>query len=148
MKGEVFERRVSEYMDHATPVLSRRTTVNDALRMVRSQGYSVLPVCDKRRFMGLVGEKDLLEFTPSQATLFSRHEIPELLDRVTVGAVARIPPATVSQDQSLGEAAEAMVRYSTEVLPVLENGTYAGLISWEEILAAALEGRTSFGSGR
>jgi acetoin utilization protein AcuB len=135
-------------MNLAAPVISRRTTVHDALRLVRGHGYSALPVCERGRFLGLVGEKDLLEMTPSQATLFSRQEISALLDRVTVGAIVRVPPAAVSQDQSLREAAEAMVRHSTGVLPVLENGRYAGLISWEEILDAALESAPFAGNGR
>jgi hypothetical protein len=41
-----------------------------------------------------------------------------------------------------------MVRHSTGVLPVLENGRYAGLISWEEILDAALETPRFAGNGR
>jgi acetoin utilization protein AcuB len=135
-------------MNFAAPVISRRTTVHDALRLVRGNGYPALPVCERGRFLGLVGEKELLEMTPSQATLFSRQEIAALLDRVTVGAVVRVPPAAVSQDQSLREAAEAMVRHSTGVLPVLENGRYAGLISWEEILDAALEAAPFAGNGR
>lgn len=139
MNRTICEGRVSEHMDRSVPVLSRKTTVHEALRLVRGHGHPVLPVCDRGRFLGLVEERDLLEMTPSRATLLSRHEISALLDRVTVEAVLRCPPATVSQGQSLRDAAEAMVRHSAGVLPVLEEGSYAGLISWEEILDAALE---------
>jgi acetoin utilization protein AcuB len=138
MKRDIRERRVSEYMTLSAPVISLRTSVRDALRIVRGHGFSALPVCDKGRFLGLVREKDLLRMTPSQATLLSRHEIPTLLADVTVGAVVKFPPATVAHDLSLREAAEIMVKHSSEILPVLENDRYAGLISWVELMEAAM----------
>lgn len=140
MKREISEKRVSEYMTLSAPVISSRTSVNEALRLVRGHGYSALPVCDQGRFLGLVREKDLLEMTPSRATLLSRQEIPELLENVTVRAVVKIPPATVAHDLSLREAAEIMVKSSSEILPVLENDRYAGLISWMNVFDAALGG--------
>jgi acetoin utilization protein AcuB len=138
MRREVSEKRVSEYMTLSAPVISPRTSVAEALRIVRGHGFSTLPVCDDGRFFGLVREKDLLKMTPSQATLLSRHEIPALLDHVTVGAVTKYPPATVPHDLSLREAAEIMVKHSSEILPVLEEGQYAGLISWVELMEAAM----------
>jgi acetoin utilization protein AcuB len=139
MKKEPLGKRVSEYMDSRPPVVSSLTSVNEALRLVRGHGFPALPVCDKGRFLGLVREKDLLKMTPSQATLLSRHELPSLLENVTVGALVTSPPATVARDQSLREAAEIMVKHSSEVLPVLENDRYAGIISWVELLEAAME---------
>ncbi len=144
MRREICQRRVSEYMSPAVPVVSTQTTVHDAMRLINDHGYQALPVCDRGRFLRLVGEKELLKMVPSQATLLSRHEIAALLDRVTVGAVVKFPPATVSHDLTLLETAEVMLIHSSAVLPVLENGRYAGLISWEEILAVAL-GAPSFG---
>lgn len=138
MKKEISDRRVSEHMTLSVPVVSSRTSVQEALRIVRGQRFSALPVCDGGRFRGIVREKDLLEMTPSQATLLSRHEIPALLDNVTVGAVVKFPPATVAHDLSLREAAEIMVKTSCEVLPVLDNDRFAGLISWVELMKAAV----------
>jgi len=138
MKRDIREIPVSEHMTLSIPVISSRTSVNEALRLVRSHGYSALPVCEEGRFLGLVREKDLLKMTPSQATLLSRHEIPALLENVTVRAVVKFPPATVAHDLSLREAAEIMVKSSSEILPVLEDDRYAGLISWVELMEATL----------
>ena len=140
MKRDIREIPVSEYMTLSVPVISSRTSVNEALHLVRNHRYSALPVCDGERFLGLVREKDLLKMTPSQATLLSRHEIPALLENVTVRAVVKFPPATVAHDLSLREAAEIMVKCSSEILPVLEDDRYAGLISWVELFDAALGG--------
>ena len=138
MKRDIREIPVSEYMTLSIPVISTRTSINEALRILRGHDFPALPVCEKGRFIGLVREKDLLEMTPSQATLLSRHEMPTLLERVTVRAVVRNPPATVALDMSVREAAEIMVKNSFEILPVLENERFAGLISWVNLFDAAL----------
>ena len=138
MKKDIREIPVSEWMTLSAPVISPRTSVNEALRMVRGYGIPALPVCEEGRFFGLVREKDLLELAPSRATLLSRHEMPMLLEKVTVRTVVRNPVATVAHDVSLREAAEIMVRNSSEILPVLENGRFAGLISWVDLFDAAL----------
>ena len=139
MKKGICEKRVSEYVNSATPVVSLRTSVQEALRLVHRHGISALPVCDEGRFLGMVREKDLLAMTPSQATSLSRFEIHTLLDKVKVGAIVTFPPATVSLDLPLCEAAELMVKHSSEILPVLENDRFAGLISWMDLLEAAME---------
>jgi acetoin utilization protein AcuB len=138
MKNEVCDRRVSEYMNAATPVVSSATGIQDALRLVRDHGFSALPVCDEGRFLGMVRERDLLVMAPSQATTLSRFEISTLLDKVTVGAVMMPPSATVPPDLPLREAAEIMVRSASDVLPVVEQDRFAGLISWVELIDAAL----------
>jgi len=58
MKKEVSSRRVSEYMNAAAPVVSSRTSVQDALHLVRGHGFSALPVCDEGRFLGMVREME------------------------------------------------------------------------------------------
>ena len=128
MKKEVSSRRVSEYMNPATPVVSSRTSVQDALDLVRGNGFSALPVCEEGRFLGMVRERDLLAMTPSQATSLSRFEIQTLLDKVTVGTIMKFPPATVALDRPLREAAEIMVKNSSDVLPVVDQDRFAGLI--------------------
>lgn len=138
-------KRVSECMAPSVPVVSPRTSVHEALRLVRTRGFSALPVCDGGRFLGLVREKDLLELTPSQATLLSRHELHALLDNVTVRSAVRVPPATVAHDLSLREAADILLKSSSDILPVMENDRYAGLISWMELLDAALVDRRPLG---
>ena len=137
-KREMAGKRVSECLNPATPVVSSGTSVQDALRLVRDHGFSSLPVCDEGHFLGMVREKDLLAMTPSQATTLSRFEISTLLDKVTVGGIMKFPPATLSPDLPLREAAEIMLRHSSEVLPVVDEDRFAGLLSWVELVAAAL----------
>lgn len=131
------DKRVSELMNPSVPVITRRTSVNAALRIARDHGLTALPVCEGGRFLGLVNEKDLLALSPSEATTLSRFEINELLDKVTVGAVTNCSCATIGPDAPFSEAASMMIRESAEVLPVVDHDRFEGLITWKEILAAA-----------
>jgi acetoin utilization protein AcuB len=132
-------------MNPATPVVSMRTSIQDALRLVNVHGFSALPVCEEGRFLGMVREKDLLSMTPSQATSLSRFEIHSLLDKVKVGSIVKFPSATAAPDLPLCEAAEIMRKQSADVLPVVDRSRYAGLLSWRDLIDASLEDCTSIG---
>jgi len=138
MKRAICEKRVSEYLTLSTPVITPRTSVQAALRLMRDHDLTALPVCDEGRFVGLVSEKDLLALTPSKATSLSRFEINTLLEKVTVGAVTKRPPATVDPETPLCKAAEMMVGNSAGILPIVEHDRLAGLITWKEILSASM----------
>ncbi len=131
---------VSDWMVGSVPVVTPRTSVQAALRLARDHGLTDLPVCEGGRLVGLVGEREILALTPSRATSLSRFEIGALLDKVTVEDAMRPLSLCVGPDTPLREAAEIMIRRSTEVLPVVENGRFAGLIRWVEILGAAVGG--------
>lgn len=130
--------RVSDWMVGSAPVVTPRTSVQAALRLARDHGLTDLPVCEKGRLVGLVGEKEMLALTPSQATTLSRFEIGALLDKVTVEVAMKPASVRVGPETSLREAAEIMVRKSVEVLPVVDGERFAGLIRWVEILGAAI----------
>jgi acetoin utilization protein AcuB len=138
MTKELCDTRVSEWMTCSIPVVTPRTSVHAALRLVSDHGLTALPVCDKGRFVGLVSEKDLLALSPSKATTLSRFEIVSLLEKVTVGAVTRRPPATVGPGMPICEAAAMMANGSGGILPVVEDDRIAGLITWKDILGAAM----------
>ena len=99
---------VSDRMVGSVPVVTPQTSIQGALRLARDHGLTDLPVCEKGRLVGLVGEKDLLALTPSNATSLSRFEIGALLDKVKVEAAMKPASATVGLGTSLREAAAIM----------------------------------------
>src|SRR5512142_2378048 len=108
----VSEQRVWQWMVRSVPVINRKTSVHAALRLARDHGLTELPVCEQSRLVGLVGERELLDLTPSHATSLSRFEIHALLDKVTVRSAIRPAAATVGPDALLREAATLMVKSS------------------------------------
>lgn len=119
------------------PIVTRRTTVATALRLLREHHVPALPVWENGRLAGLVDEKALLRFTPSEATTLDVYELREVLDKMTV-ARAMTPAGAVAPDTPLDKAAGLMVRDAAEALPVVETGRVVGLLTRASILRAAV----------
>ena len=122
----------------AVPVITPKTTVATALRLMREHGISTLPVCAEAGLLGLVSEKTLLRFTPSEATTLDVYELRDVLDRLTVQRATVAPRAIVAPDAGLEEAATLMVRTGADVIPVMDAGRFVGLVTWSGLLAAAV----------
>lgn len=117
----------------SSPVITSRTTVATALRLLREHDVAALPVCDGERFVGLVFEKGLLRLTPSDMTTLDVYELRDVLDRLTVARVVERVPS-ISADASLEDAAVLMRTGRHEVLPVLDGGRFVGLLPWTAVL--------------
>ena len=131
------QARVREGMV-SSPVITPRTSVRTALRLLRENCVPALPVFDEGQFLGLVDEKSLLRLSPSEATTLDVWELHDLLDKLTVASVVR-PTATIGPDESLRQAAILMNDANSQALPVLEGGRLAGMLSWNALLAVAMD---------
>ncbi len=128
---------VRTWMTSPLPVITPRTTIATALRLLREHRVPALPVCEGSRFLGLVDERALLRLTPSEATTLDVYELRDVLDRMTVARTALRAAETVTPNTPLDEAAALMRRNAIEVLPVLDGGRLVGLLHWTALLAAA-----------
>lgn len=118
----------------SSPIITPRTTVATALRLLREHGVAALPVCDAGRFVGLVDEKGLLRLTPSELATLDVYELRDWLDKLTVSRVIESVPA-IASDASLEDAAVLMRTGRNEVLPVLDGGRLVGLLPWSALLS-------------
>ena len=121
--------RVGQRMTASIPIITPRTSVATALRLLREHGAPALPVADGPHFVGLVSEKALLRLTPSDATTLDVYELREVLDRLTVGRVVERTPI-VAPDAPLDQAKTLMLSEGREVLPVLDGGRLVGVLHW------------------
>jgi len=117
----------------SSPVITPRTTVATALKLLREHDVAALPVCDGGRYVGLVHEKGLLRLTPSEIATLDVYELRDWLDRLTVSRIIESVPA-IASDASLEDAAVLMRTGRHEVLPVLDAGRLAGLLPWTALL--------------
>jgi len=129
---------VRSIMVAALPVITPKTTIATALRLMREHGVSTLPVSTDIGLQGLVNEKALLRFTPSEATTLDVYELRDVLDRLTVQRATDAPRAIVAPDAGLDEAAALMLRTGADVIAVMEEGRFVGLVTWCGLLAAAV----------
>jgi len=122
----------------AVPVITPKTTIATALRLMREHAISTLPVSTDAGLLGVVNEKTLLRYTPSEATTLDVYELHDVLDRLTVERATVAPRAIVTPDEGLEETATLMLRTGADVIPVMEAGRFVGLVTWCGLLAAAV----------
>lgn len=97
--------------------LRPETPVSEAAQRLRDADRPALIVLEEESVAGLVTESDLVDF------------VAEGLEPEPVEAVMSDPVATVAPNESLVTAAEAMRAGGVRHLPVVEEGTYRGLVS-------------------
>jgi acetoin utilization protein AcuB len=127
--------RTAGVRDHMvfSPVITPRTTVATALRLLREHDIPALPVCDGGRLIGLVRETGLLRLTPSDVTTLDVYELRDVLDGLTVSRVVERTPS-IPPESSLEDAAAVMRAGRHPVLPVVDGGRFVGLLPWTAVL--------------
>jgi acetoin utilization protein AcuB len=141
---------VRDYMSQPPIVISPKTPVSAALKMMRESKIRRLPVVDsKGRLIGIVSDRDLLHAEPSPATSLSIWEITYLLGRITVEQVMTRDVLTVGPTTPLEEAAQIMVDRKIGGLPVVEADQVLGVITETDIFRvfAILLGANERGTG-
>lgn len=125
---------VRDYMSQPPIVISPKTPISEALKMMRDHSIRRLPVIDSAgRLIGIVSDKDLLHAEPSPATSLSIWEITYLLGRITVEQVMTRDVLTVGPTTPLEEAAQIMVDRKIGGLPVVEADQVLGVITETDI---------------
>lgn len=131
---------VRERMSKDPVAITADISITEALRVMRENEVRRLPVLDKKdRLVGIVSEKDLLYASPSPATSLSIHEMHYLLSRLLVKELMTPDPITVTPDMPLEEAARIMADNKIGGLPVVENGSLAGIITETDLFKVFLE---------
>jgi acetoin utilization protein AcuB len=141
---------VRDYMSQPPIVISPKTPISEALKMMRDGSIRRLPVIDSAgRLIGIVSDKDLLHAEPSPATSLSIWEITYLLGRITVEQVMTRNVLTVGPSTPLEEAAQIMVDRKIGGLPVVEADQVLGVITETDIFRvfAILLGANEPGTG-
>jgi len=116
-----------------------KTTVPEAVALLREHAIRNLPVIENGRLVGLVGNHEIAAASPSPATSLAAGEITYLLGKLQVGAIMIKNPVTISPDALLEEAAILMRDHKVEMLPVVENGAVVGVITESAIFDAFVE---------
>ena len=125
---------VRDYMSQPPIVISPKTPISEALKMMRDHSIRRLPVTDSAgRLIGIVSDKDLLHAEPSPATSLSIWEIAYLLGRITVEQVMTRDVLIVGPTTPLEEAAQIMVDRKIGGLPVVEADQVLGVITETDI---------------
>jgi acetoin utilization protein AcuB len=116
------------------------TTLPQAHRLMMEHSIRRLPVVKDGRLVGMVTLGDLRGAEPSGATSLSIWEVNYLLSQLRVEEIMTPRPYTVSEDATLGEAAQMMLAHKISGLPVVdEGGDIVGIITESDIFRMVVQ---------
>lgn len=131
---------VRDRMSSPCLTIGPETPVQEALAQMHKDKVRRYPVVDKRgRLLGVVSMSDLLNATPSDATLLSVWEVNYLLSKLTVEKVMTKDVITITEDTPIEEAARIMADHKIGGLPVVRNEEVVGIITETNLFKAFLE---------
>src|SRR5262245_22090290 len=136
---------IEHVMQKDVVTITSKTSLPEALELVRRRGIRHLPVVDDGTLVGIVSDRDLKAAMASSATTLERHELQYLLDKVTAAEFMTSAVITAGPMLPLQEAARVMVKEKISALPVTEDGRLIGIVTETDILELFVRG---MGAGR
>lgn len=117
---------------------SPKTTLAEALNLLRGHNFRHLPVVEDEHLVGLVSDRDLrMAMPPIWAE--AREELRAALDDKTLGDVMTTEIISVPPDTPIEEAAKLLYEHHIGCLPVLEEDRLIGILTETDILRSYVE---------
>ena len=131
---------VEDVMQAAVITITPKTSLPEAMRLVRHRGIRHLPVVEDDRLVGIVSDRDLKQAMASPATALESHELRYLLDTLTVDEIMTRAVVTVGRMFPIEDAARLMVTEKIIALPVTERGKLIGIVTETDVLELFVKG--------
>jgi CBS domain-containing protein len=107
------------------PIVEPRTALDEAIRLMREEPLRMIALVGDGTYMGVFNER----------ALDDSNLIPQGVDRSLLEVGPYIHPARVvgRSEMAVDEALALMVRRGLEVIPVVENNTFRGVVTREDL---------------
>ena len=127
---------VREIMTSPAVSVSSASSVVHAAHMLRSRGFTALPVLDDDgRLVGIVSEADILEGRVEPDARRRRAALPRHLRRGdTVGEVMTSPVESLTPGADIADAAQIMLDERIRCIPVVDGRAVVGVITRRDLL--------------
>jgi CBS domain-containing protein len=141
--GGIFRMKqelVKEWMTPDVITISPETTLPEAHRLMTEKRIRRLPVVKNGKLIGIVTLGDVREAEPSDATTLSIWELNYLLAQLQVEKIMTSNPLTISEEATIGEAAQVMLDKKISGLPVVNSqGKIVGIITESDIFRTVVK---------
>ena len=127
------ESEVRHWMTAPAVTVQAQTSLLDAYNYMTENDIRRLPVTDKDGFLvGILTMSDILRTVPS---FFQNEDLATdlLLQDQKVNQVMTADPISIEPDDTVQDAAEAMLEYQVSGLPVISEGRVVGVITESDI---------------
>jgi len=120
--------------------IGQEASIIEAIHLMKEKGIRRLPVMHEGRFVGLVTDRMIKDYTPGKATSLDTWEVHYLLSKTPVKEVMNAHPHTVTPDVELGVAAQQFLDHKLYGLCVVDGkGDLVGIMSVGDMLRAVVE---------
>ena len=131
---------IKDRMSHPVITVMQHESLDDAAAIMTREHISRLPVVDKRgKMVGIISEKQIMRYSPSEATTLDVYEIQGIMNRIPVEKVMARSVITVTPDTPIEEAARIMVDKEISGIPVVISDSLVGIIAETDLFKAFLE---------
>ena len=131
--------RVETWMTKDPVTIDAEASIVEAIHLLKEKNVRRLPVMRKGKFVGLLTERMLKEYTPSKATSLDTWEVHYILSKTPVKDAMNPTPLTVSPDTDLIEAAQLIHDRKLNGICVTDiRGNLVGILTMTNILEALI----------
>jgi acetoin utilization protein AcuB len=131
---------VEKWMTKNPITIDQDASIIEAIHLMKEKGIRRLPVMAKGHFTGLITERMIKDYTPGKATSLDTWEVHYLLSKTPVKDVMNGSPRTITPDEDLATAAQAILDHKLYGLCVVNaKGDLVGIMSVGDMLRAVVE---------
>lgn len=126
----LYDAKIRDYMTTPLIAVDTTTSIRVAQQLMEDQQVRHLPVVHENKLVGILSSGDLRRAGPSTTTTLSVWEITRLWDAVTVEQVMSRQVIRVHMDTPVTHAAQLMMTYHFNCLPVVDERDFpVGIIT-------------------
>ncbi len=130
---------VRNWMSKAVITVDINDSMQDAMKLLKDNHISMLPVMKKGKLVGIVTDRDLKRSSASDATTLEVHELLFLISKIKVKDIMSSNPITVPINYTIEEAAEVLLDHKISGTPVVdETGDVVGTITKNDVFRAMI----------
>jgi acetoin utilization protein AcuB len=138
---------VKSWMQHDVVWVEEKTPVIKIIELFKTLKLSYLPVLRRGRVVGLIGERDVREVSPSRTEVLDIRELHYLLSKMLARDIMTPNPTTVTLLDTVELAAVKMLRHRVEAVPVVDSRKrLSGIITQRDVLKVLIS-VTGMGQG-
>jgi len=112
---------VKNWMSKPAITIDEDDSMNDAIKLLKNHNIKMLPVMEKDKLVGIVTDRDLKRASASDATSLEIHELLYLISKIKIREIMTKSPITVSQDYTVEETAEILLKHNISGVPVVDQ---------------------------
>ena len=121
---------VKNWMSKTVVTADINDSMQDAVKLLKQNNISMLPVMKNGKLVGIVTDRDLKRASASDATTLEVHELLFLISKIKIKEIMTKDPVSIPIDFTVEEAAEILLEKNISGAPVVDGkGKVVGTIT-------------------